>query len=123
MTLPPACLAMTRRKRIAHLNDRCRLGLDRTAQTVITRSCLAAFGHGTAAAEAVHQLAILAAIRAIQFADDDKTERGRGQIEYEGETVYFVIDAYDVDLRYGSDDPADPSITRRVMTIMMHEDL
>lgn len=123
MTMFPAGLAVTRRETIAHLNDRCRLGLDRTAQTVITHSCLAAFGAGNAVAEAAHQLRILAAIRAVRFADDDATERDRGQIAYEGETVYFAIDAYDLYLRYGSEDPADPRVTRRVMTIMLREDL
>lgn len=35
------------------------------------------------------------------------------------ETVFWKIDAYDRDLRFGSDDPANPAVTRRVVTIML----
>jgi len=35
------------------------------------------------------------------------------------ETVFWKIDAYDRDLRFGSDDPANPAVTRRVLTIML----
>jgi hypothetical protein len=34
-------------------------------------------------------------------------------------TVFWKIDAYDRDLRFGSEDPANPAITRRVLTIML----
>lgn len=34
-------------------------------------------------------------------------------------TVFWKIDAYDRELRFGSEDPADPAITRRVLTIML----
>lgn len=34
-------------------------------------------------------------------------------------TVFWKIDAYDRALRFGSEDPADPALTRRVLTIML----
>lgn len=34
-------------------------------------------------------------------------------------TVFWKIDAYDRALRFGSDDPADSAVTRRVLTIML----
>jgi hypothetical protein len=35
------------------------------------------------------------------------------------ETIFWKIDAYDRDLRFGSEDPANPVVTRRVLTIML----
>lgn len=35
------------------------------------------------------------------------------------ETVFWKIDAYDRNLRFGSEDPADPAVTRRLLTIML----
>lgn len=38
------------------------------------------------------------------------------------ETVFWRIDAYDRNLRFYSEDPADPTVTRRVLTIMLTSD-
>jgi hypothetical protein len=38
------------------------------------------------------------------------------------ETVFWKIDYYDSALEWASDDPANPAITRRVLTIMLAED-
>lgn len=35
------------------------------------------------------------------------------------EKVFWKIEAYDRDLRFGSEDPANPAVTRRVLTIML----
>ena len=35
------------------------------------------------------------------------------------ETVFWKIDAYDRELRFGSEDPTDSAVTRRVVTIML----
>ena len=112
----------TRTEAIARLNDRCRQGLDRTARIVITRACLATFANDRAAA-IVAQAGILAALRAHQFGEAEAVDRDRGSFEYQGSTVYFRIDYYDAAMEYGSEDPADASQTRRVLTIMLREDL
>ena len=107
---------------IARLNDRCRHGLDRTARIVMTRACLGTFAQDRAA-EIIAQAGILAMLREHRFSDAEAVERNRGSFEYQGTTVYFSIDYYDVALEYGSEDPADASQTRRVLTIMVREDL
>lgn len=35
------------------------------------------------------------------------------------ETVFWKIDAYDRELQFASEDPANPAVTRRVLTIML----
>lgn len=107
---------------IARLNDRCRQGLDRTARIGITRACLGTFAENRVA-EIVAQAGILAALRGYRFSEAEAGERDRGSFDYRGTTVYFRIEYYDVALEYGSEDPADASITRRVLTIMLREDL
>ena len=41
-----------------------------------------------------------------------------GAVQIAGETVFFKIDAYDENMEYGSPNPADPEVTRRVMTVL-----
>lgn len=45
-------------------------------------------------------------------------EHDFGAVEIEGETFFWKIDYYDETMSYLSPDPADPTITNRVMTIM-----
>jgi signal recognition particle subunit SEC65 len=113
---------MSEREIIARLNDRCRHGLDRTGRIVITRTCLGTFADNRMA-EIITQAQILAEVRKFTYPDDDRTERDHGQIRYRDQPVYFQIHAFDADLKWGSPDPTDASVTRRVMTIMVREDL
>jgi len=109
--------------RIAALNDRCRLGLDRNARIVITASCLAALANGeSAAAEILAQAEVMAAVRRYAFKPEDGAERARGEFEIGQQIVRFAIDCYDLALEWGSEDPTDPSITTRVLTIMLPDD-
>lgn len=50
--------------------------------------------------------------------NDPYSEHDFGAVELDGEKFFFKIDYYDKSLKYGSDDPSDPSVTRRVLTIM-----
>jgi uncharacterized protein DUF3768 len=50
--------------------------------------------------------------------NDPHREHDFGSIELEGETYFWKIDYYDLDCRFGSESPDDPSQTTRVMTIM-----
>ena len=49
-------------------------------------------------------------------------EHDFGAFEYEGNTIFWKIDYYDLDLINQSPDPSDPHVTRRVLTIMLGEE-
>jgi len=109
--------------RIAMLNDRVRLGLDRNARIVITATCLATLaGDGGIVSEALAQAEILGAIRRYVFTAQDGPERARGEFAVGTTTVRFKIDYYDPSLEWGSEDPADAAVTTRVLTIMLPGD-
>ena len=40
----------------------------------------------------------------------------------ERERVFWKLDYYDRDLQFGSEDPANPAVTRRVLTIMLADE-
>ena len=107
---------------IARLNDRARLGLDRTSKTVITRSCLDSFCSGNPLSGLIVQAELMRAMRGHKFENDAHGERDFGAFEFRGERVFFKIDYYDLALTYGSEDPADASHTTRVITIMLASD-
>jgi hypothetical protein len=54
--------------------------------------------------------------------NDPYGEHDFGVPEVDGQKVYWKIDAYDHDLRYGSEDPADPVLTLRVLTFCLPEE-
>jgi hypothetical protein len=51
-------------------------------------------------------------------ANDPHGEHDFGNFELAGETYFFKVDYYSPDLKGGSEDPADPEKTTRVLTIM-----
>ena len=55
-------------------------------------------------------------------ANDPHEEHDFGAFEADGHMIYFKIDYFDRDLSMHSPDPADPSVTRRVITIMLAEE-
>ncbi|MFO1152044.1 MAG: DUF3768 domain-containing protein [Rhodospirillales bacterium] len=54
--------------------------------------------------------------------NDPHGEHDFGDFTLDGETVFFKVDYYDLKKEYGSEDPADPAKTRRVMTILLAEE-
>ncbi len=55
-------------------------------------------------------------------ANDPHGEHDFGSFKIDGETFFFKIDYYASDMRGGSEDPADPKKTTRVLTIMLASD-
>ena len=109
--------------RIAVLNDRVRQGLDPRARIVITAACAAALTDGDSLQETVGIYGdLLMAIDRCNFAPDECVERRRGEVTFRGRQIRFAIDYYDLSIEWGSENPADPAVTTRVMTIMLPED-
>ncbi len=61
---------------------------------------------------------LVSAFDAFTPENDPYGEHDFGAVEFEGDKYYFKIDYYDLKFEYGSEDPSDPTQTRRVMTIM-----
>ncbi len=54
--------------------------------------------------------------------NDPHGEHDFGRFSLGGRKFFFKIDYFDPTLTYGSEDPADPAKTTRVMTIMLAEE-
>lgn len=54
--------------------------------------------------------------------NDPHGEHDFGRFAFDGATLYWKIDYYDRALDYGSDDPADPEVTTRVLTILLADE-
>ena len=80
------------------------------------------FTRGIAALALDDQAAILERVRTFEdFApeSDPYDEHDFGAFEHAGHRVIWKIDYFDRDERFGSPDPADPRLTKRVVTIML----
>ncbi|WP_245362109.1 DUF3768 domain-containing protein [Rhizobium sp. NXC14] len=67
------------------------------------------------------RLALLMAVvgfTAFDAGNDPYNEHDFGAVEQNGVSYFWKIDYYDLDYNMGSPDPANPHVTRRVLTIM-----
>jgi Protein of unknown function (DUF3768) len=55
-------------------------------------------------------------------ANDPHEEHDFGSFKVDGHTIFFKIDYYDKSRTYHSPDPSDPSVTERMITIMLAEE-
>ncbi len=104
------------RERIRTLNDELRRNLP-AGHAVITTG-VAALGSETVA-RIVQTVAIY---DDFCQANDPYEEHDFGALEVDGNVIFFKIDYYDKALAYHSPDPADPSVTERIITIMLAEE-
>ena len=71
------------------------------------------------------QVDVLRAVQAFNTFTPDNDPYGEhdfGRVEVGDCFVFWKIDYYDETLRYSSEDPADPALTVRVLTIMLTEE-
>ena len=100
--------------RIAALNDRAR-------QTFMEYRVII-----TAGVQALEN--VDAILRQVQLFDaftpnnDPYGEHDFGAIRYQGQTIFWKIDYYDLDLYMHSPDPSNETVTGRVLTIMLAEE-
>lgn len=55
-------------------------------------------------------------------ANDPYEEHDFGAFDVDGVTIFFKIDYYDKSLTVHSPDPADPTVTERIITIMLADE-
>ena len=77
---------------------------------------------GISQLDAEHREEIITLVRSYSDFNPENDPHGEhdfGVIKNRGETVYWKIDYYDKAREYLSPDPSDPSVTIRVLTIML----
>ena len=102
--------------RIRDLNDALRKNL--TGGSAVMTSGIAALGP-TAVSRIVQSITVFD-----DFCHDNDPygEHDFGMVEFDGQKIFFKIDYYDKTLTYGSPNPADPTVTERVITIMLADE-
>jgi hypothetical protein len=76
---------------------------------------------GVAALPDKRQAALLTAVREFNTFNKDNDPYGEhdmGSVEIDSTKFFWKIEYYDKDCQYGSENPADPAQTTRVLTIM-----
>jgi hypothetical protein len=106
----------TKLEAIRALNDELRRNL--TVGTAFITAGVAALGP-----EAVARIVkTIAVYDDFCHANDPHEEHDFGSFEVDGQTIFFKIDYFDKALTSHSPDPTDPSVTERVITIMLAEE-
>ncbi|WP_373413553.1 DUF3768 domain-containing protein [Ensifer aridi] len=80
---------------------------------------------GIAALDDEQRRKVVVAIRSFDAFTDDNDPHGEHDcavLEVDGLSVMFKIDNYDLTLSSHSPNPADPSVTKRVLTVMLADE-
>lgn len=67
-------------------------------------------------------LAAVMAFSAFTRENDPHAEHDFVSVEVEGHLVFSKIDYYDREMEYGSEDPSNPDVTTRALTIMLADE-
>ena len=100
---------------IRRLNDEFRRSMNPAlGRCVMTR--------GVAELPELERIAVVQKARLFDAFNEDNDPHGEhdfGSFLVREQKIYFKIDYYDTTLEWGSEDPADPEMTTRVMTLML----
>jgi uncharacterized protein DUF3768 len=105
-------------RRIRDLNDAFRKSLDSALGTTMLTAGVSALPSDVRAM-AIRKVATFDAFGAD---NDPHGEHDFGSFDLAGHKFFFKIDYYDSTLESGSEDPADPAMTTRVLTLMLAEE-
>jgi Protein of unknown function (DUF3768) len=108
----------TKRDRIRDLNDTFRKSFDSRLGRIMVTAGVDSLPSDVRAM-AIHKTATFDAFTAD---NDPHGEHDFGNFELAGRRFFFKLDYYDPTLEFGSEDPADPEKTTRVLTIMLAEE-
>ena len=104
-------------QRIAELNDLCRTAMGVAGRLFQTQGICALPQHV--------QSAIREKVEMFDSFTPDNDPHGEhdfGAFDHEGERIFWKIDYYAPDMEHGSENPADPKQTVRVLTIMLADE-
>ena len=93
----------------------------RTSEYTVWDNALTGFG-ALGRQAAIRIVQTIAAYDDFGHANDPHEEHDFGCFKADGKTVFFKIDYFDNDLKYHSPGPSDPSVTKRVIAIMLAEE-
>jgi Protein of unknown function (DUF3768) len=100
--------------------DRIRLLNDELRQTLVGGMAVITPGIAALGQEAVARIVkTIAVFDDFCHANDPHEEHDFGAFEVAGHKIFFKIDYYDPTLTHHSPDASDPSVTKRVITIML----
>lgn len=107
---------LTQSQKIARLNDQFRQNLAYFALLgqVVTTASIATLQQN-------EKMQIFDKVRTFNSFSEDNDPYGKhdfGSFNHNADTIFWKIDYYDKSMEYGSDDPADNSKTKRLLTIM-----
>ncbi|MBB3138553.1 hypothetical protein FHS26_006331 [Rhizobium pisi] len=109
-------MTTNRTKTIRILNDAFR-------RTWLTGEVLMTPGIGSLSIESQSRIAeAVQTFDAFTADNDPHGEHDFGAVTVDGTKVFWKIDYYAMDMLHGSEDPADPKVTKRVLTIMLAEE-
>ncbi|HZU52054.1 MAG TPA: DUF3768 domain-containing protein [Sphingomicrobium sp.] len=106
----------TARHRIAQLNDALRI--NRIGGRILVSRGVDSLVQGNFSS----LFEALATFDAFDPDNDPHGEHDFGLFEFLGVKLMWKIDYYDLELRVGSNDPSDPAVTTRVLTVFLAEE-